>query len=127
MRAMMGRRLRVAVVFGGRSTEHAISCVSAGSVLSHLDRTRFEVIPVGISPAGAWVLASDEPNELAIRDRTLPAVDGTAAPLTLPGDPTVFPGHWYSAEPSASLSEVKRSNYVYRAADLDQWRMLMGG
>jgi glyoxylase-like metal-dependent hydrolase (beta-lactamase superfamily II) len=44
----------------------------------------------------------------------------------LAGDPTVFPGHWYSAEPSASLSEVKRSNYVYRAADLDQWRMLMG-
>ena len=46
---------------------------------------------------------------------------------TLPGDPTVFPGHWYSEEPSASLSEVKHSNYVYRAADLDQWRMLMGG
>lgn len=45
----------------------------------------------------------------------------------LPGDPTVFPGHWYSAEPSASLSEVKRSNYVYRASNLDQWRMLMGG
>ena len=45
----------------------------------------------------------------------------------LPGDPTVFPGHWYSLEPSASLSEVKRSNYVYRAANLDQWRMLMGG
>ena len=45
----------------------------------------------------------------------------------LAGDPTVFPGHWYSLEPSASLSEVKRSNYVYRAANLDQWRMLMGG
>jgi glyoxylase-like metal-dependent hydrolase (beta-lactamase superfamily II) len=45
----------------------------------------------------------------------------------LGGDPTVFPGHWYSLEPSASLSEVKRSNYVYRVADLDQWRMLMGG
>jgi glyoxylase-like metal-dependent hydrolase (beta-lactamase superfamily II) len=45
----------------------------------------------------------------------------------LNGDPTVFPGHWYSLEPSASLSEVKRSNYVYRVADLDQWRMLMGG
>jgi hypothetical protein len=44
----------------------------------------------------------------------------------LPGDPTVFPGHWYSAEPSASLSEVKRTNYVYRASSLDQWRMLMG-
>ena len=45
----------------------------------------------------------------------------------LPGDPTVFPGHWYSPEPSASLSEVKRSNYVYRVANLEQWRTLMGG
>ena len=45
----------------------------------------------------------------------------------LSGDPTVFPGHWYSAEPSASLSEVKRSNYVYRVANLEQWRTLMGG
>lgn len=46
---------------------------------------------------------------------------------TLPGDPTVFPGHWYSSDPSAPLSVVKRSNYVYRASDLGQWRMLMGG
>jgi glyoxylase-like metal-dependent hydrolase (beta-lactamase superfamily II) len=45
----------------------------------------------------------------------------------LSGNPTVFPGHWYSAEPSASLSEVKRSNYVYRVANLEQWRALMGG
>jgi glyoxylase-like metal-dependent hydrolase (beta-lactamase superfamily II) len=45
----------------------------------------------------------------------------------LSGDPTVFPGHWYSAEPSASLSEVKRSNYVFRVANLEQWRTLMGG
>ncbi len=45
----------------------------------------------------------------------------------LSGDPTVFPGHWYSAEPSASLSEVKRSNYVYRVSNLEQWRTLMGG
>jgi glyoxylase-like metal-dependent hydrolase (beta-lactamase superfamily II) len=44
----------------------------------------------------------------------------------LSGDPTVFPGHWYSAEPSASLENVKRSNYVYRASNLDQWRALMG-
>ncbi|MGH3870308.1 MAG: D-alanine--D-alanine ligase family protein [Pseudonocardiaceae bacterium] len=85
---MMGARLRVAVVFGGRSSEHAISCVSAGSVLAHLDRTRFDVIPVGISPEGAWVLGTDEPAELAIRDRGLPTVDGAAAGLVLPGDPT---------------------------------------
>ena len=46
---------------------------------------------------------------------------------TLPGDPTVFPGHWYSAERSAPLEQVKRSNYVYRASNLDQWRAAMGG
>jgi len=46
---------------------------------------------------------------------------------TLPGNPTVFPGHWYSAEPSARLEEVKRTNYVYRVSDLEQWRSLMGG
>ncbi|MBD0322462.1 MAG: MBL fold metallo-hydrolase [Aldersonia sp.] len=44
----------------------------------------------------------------------------------LSGDPTVFPGHWYSADPSASLSEVRKTNYVFRASSLEQWRMLMG-
>jgi D-alanine-D-alanine ligase len=85
---MMERKLRVAVVFGGRSSEHAISCISAGSVLTHLDQTRFEVIPVGISPDGAWFLGTGEPADLAIRDRTLPTVDGTGVALALPGDPT---------------------------------------
>ena len=45
----------------------------------------------------------------------------------LSGDPTVFPGHWYSSEPSASLSDVKSNNYVYKVSNLEQWRSLMGG
>jgi len=82
-----GNKIRVAVVFGGRSTEHGISCVSAGSVLSALDREQFEVVPVGITPEGRWVLAADDPAALEIRDRTLPGVkDGTA--VVLAGDPT---------------------------------------
>jgi D-alanine-D-alanine ligase len=81
-------RLRVAVLFGGRSTEHAISCVSAGSVLAALDRDRYEVLPIGITAQGRWVLASDDPPRLAIRGRELPAVDPTGTALTLPGDPT---------------------------------------
>jgi D-alanine-D-alanine ligase len=85
---MTGNKVRVAVVFGGRSSEHAISCVSAGSVLSHLDRGRFEVVPVGITPAGAWVLGTDDPRELVITDRALPSVDETRTALALPGDPT---------------------------------------
>jgi D-alanine-D-alanine ligase len=81
-------RLRVAVLFGGRSSEHAISCVSAGSVLAALDRDRYDVLPIGITPDGRWVLAADDPASLAIRDRALPAVDPTGTGLALPGDPT---------------------------------------
>ncbi|HEX6501280.1 MAG TPA: D-alanine--D-alanine ligase family protein [Micromonosporaceae bacterium] len=83
------RKIRVAVVFGGRSTEHAISCVSAGSILSALDSDEFEVVPVGITKAGQWVLTSADPGALAIEGRRLPevtAASGTA--VVLPGDPT---------------------------------------
>jgi D-alanine-D-alanine ligase len=64
------------VLFGGRSSEHAISCVTAGSVLGALDRGRYDVVPVGIAPDGRWVLESGDPARLAITgpDR-LPAVD----------------------------------------------------
>ena len=81
-------RIRVAVVFGGRSGEHGVSCVSAASVLAHLDRERYDVVPVGISREGAWVLGTDDPHALEIRDRALPAVDASGTPLALPGDPT---------------------------------------
>ena len=80
-------RKRVAVVFGGRSTEHAISCVSAGSVLAALDRSQYDVVPVGITTDGRWVRMPDDPTLLAISGRELPSVkDGEAHPLT--GDPT---------------------------------------
>ena len=77
-------RIRVAVVYGGRSSEHAISCVSAGSILRHLDPDRFEVIPVGITAEGTWLRTDARPEDLAITDRRLPAVIGdSATPLEL--------------------------------------------
>lgn len=83
------RRTRVAVVFGGRSTEHAISCVSAGSILSALDPDVYEVVPVGITRAGRWVLTSGDPARLAIADRTLPEItDASGSAVVLPADPT---------------------------------------
>jgi D-alanine-D-alanine ligase len=85
---MSGKKVRVAVVFGGRSSEHAISCISAGSVLSYLDQERYEVLPVGITPSGAWVLGTDDPRELAITNRELPSVDESRTAVALPGDPT---------------------------------------
>lgn len=81
-------RTRVAVVFGGRSNEHSVSCVSAGSVLQNLDPQRYEVVPIGITPDGTWVLGSTDPRELTIHGRTLPIVDGNGSALTLTADPT---------------------------------------
>src|SRR4051795_10198360 len=81
----MGDKVRVAVVFGGRSAEHAISCVSAGSVMAALDPDRYEVLPVGITREGGWVLA-DPGQRLAIADGALPEVSGGTA-VSLVGDP----------------------------------------
>lgn len=71
-------RVRVAVVFGGRSNEHAISCVSAGSILRNLDPARFEVVAIGITREGSWVLTDGDPDALAIVDRQLPAVSAAS-------------------------------------------------
>ncbi len=79
-------KLRVAVVFGGRSAEHAISCVSAGSVLAALDPDRYEVVPVGITRDGGWVLTDGDLSRLAIDGGTLPEV-ATGTAVSLVGDP----------------------------------------
>jgi D-alanine-D-alanine ligase len=78
----------VAVVFGGRSSEHAISCVSAGSVLRALDREVYDVVPIGLTPDGRWVLEDDDPERLSITDGKLPEVHATGASVVLAGDPT---------------------------------------
>lgn len=81
-------RVRVAVVYGGRSSEHAISCISAGSILRNLDPDRFEVVAVGITPEGSWVLTDGSPESLTITDGTLPGVTGTSGTaLALAADP----------------------------------------
>lgn len=83
-----GGRVRVAVVFGGRSNEHAISCVSAGSILRNLDPRRFDVVAIGITPEGSWVLTDGDPDALAINNRQLPEVTAeSGTELALPADP----------------------------------------
>ncbi|MGX6604114.1 D-alanine--D-alanine ligase family protein [Micromonosporaceae bacterium Da 78-11] len=83
------RKTRVALVFGGRSTEHAISCVSAGSILGALDPDQYEVLPVGITKEGRWVLAGDDPAQLTITDRRLPEITAaTGNSVVLAADPT---------------------------------------
>ncbi len=77
----MGKVLRVAVVFGGRSAEHPVSVASARSVLANLDRSRFLPVPVGIGPDGGWL--TPEATRRAVQSETsafhwLPATGGPA-------------------------------------------------
>jgi D-alanine-D-alanine ligase len=85
------RKTRVAVVFGGRSTEHAISCVSAGSILGALDPDEYEVVPIGITRTGRWVLANGDPAQLAISERRLPEITAEAGTtVMLTGEATEY-------------------------------------
>ena len=70
----------IAIICGGRSSEHEISCLSAGGVLSGLDGSLFDAILIGITKSGNWVLL---PNDypLTIVNGQLPTVDEKATPL----------------------------------------------
>ena len=73
-------RIRVAVVFGGRGPEHAVSCLGAGNVLRAIDRNEYEVIPIGITRDGSWLEVADDPGKLAITSGDLPSVESVAKP-----------------------------------------------
>lgn len=78
------RKTAVMLVFGGRSSEHAISCATAGGVLGAIDRERYEVIPVGITRDGAWVLEQDDPAGFALDPEKLPEVVDNGTRVRLP-------------------------------------------
>ena len=60
----MTTKQTICVLFGGNSSEHEVSCVSAGNVISNLDRERFHVITVGIEKNGGWFLTTATPEEI---------------------------------------------------------------
>ncbi|WP_188284983.1 D-alanine--D-alanine ligase family protein [Streptomyces sp. CBMA29] len=84
------RKPRVAVVFGGRSSEHGVSVVTAASVLSAIDRDKYDVLPIGITTEGRWALTADDPERMAIADRRMPTVEQVTdheGAVMLPVDP----------------------------------------
>lgn len=69
-------RTRVAIIFGGASSEHDVSCLTAGSVVRAIDRDRFEVVGIGITPSGRWVQVSTEDLlKLDVASNALPRLD----------------------------------------------------
>ncbi|MFI5084926.1 MAG: D-alanine--D-alanine ligase family protein [Actinomycetales bacterium] len=78
-----GRKPRVAVLFGGRSSEHAVSCVTAAGVLAAIDRDKYEVVPIGIARNGQWVLPEADPSQWSLGAATLPEVAPAARTVAL--------------------------------------------
>jgi D-alanine-D-alanine ligase len=74
---------RVAVLFGGRSSEHAVSCVTAAGVLGAIDNDKYDVIPIGIAKTGQWVLASGDTRQWSLSASALPEVVPSDRTVTL--------------------------------------------
>jgi len=74
----------VAIVFGGRSSEHAVSCATAAGVMQAIDRDVYDVLPIGIAKDGRWVLASGDTGALELSAGHVPEVDGSGAGVLIP-------------------------------------------
>ena len=126
---MAGKKLRVGVLFGGRSGEHEVSLLSAASVLKAIDRTKYDVVPIGISKEGRW-LTSGESQKLLNGDgeagnpRHLRAGDPAStlgAAVLARGDSVLVPpeptGEHHSLIPFESGSASQRP--AHQAIDVD--------
>ena len=71
----VSKKIRVGIVAGGQSSEHEISCISAGGVLAAIDRERYEPVLIGITKSGQWVIPPDN-QKLAIENGVLPEIVG---------------------------------------------------
>ena len=94
---MVVTKLRVGVIFGGRSGEHEVSIASAASIFKHLDRTRYDAVPIRIEKDGRWVLTGQVPTAISAADvlkqtqsEALQAVEPTSA-LSQTGVDVIFP------------------------------------
>src|SRR2546426_6455767 len=84
------KKLRVGILFGGRSGEHEVSLLSAASVLNAIDKNKYEVVPIGITKEGRWLTAEHAEN-LLLGNAADKSVRSTQAHLRA-GDPEATPG-----------------------------------
>lgn len=76
-------RIKVAVLFGGRSSEHAVSCVTAAGVLGAIDKDKYDVVPIGIAKNGQWVLAGNEIADWSLTSGIMPEVSPAGRSVSL--------------------------------------------
>lgn len=85
-------RLRVALLFGGNSSEHSISCATAAGIMGAINREKYELIPIGITRAGQFVPAAADPQRWALRKGKLAEVvyEGEAIEFSMAGDRQLY-------------------------------------
>ena len=101
----MARKIRVGVIFGGRSGEHEVSLASARSVMSAMDKEKYEIVPIGITKEGRWIASGDPLMALETGDA------GVSQPVALLGDP--------SRRGLMRLEDTEQAVKATRLAELD--------
>jgi len=108
---MMAEKLRVGILFGGRSGEHEVSLLSAASILKAIDRSKFDVVPIGITKEGRWLAAGDAQG----------LIEGThgAGRALRAGDPQATPGAKLLHEGMPTLMSPEPGSQVAAGKSLD--------
>lgn len=78
--------IKIAIIYGGRSSEHSVSCISAGAIMSHLDLEKYELYPIGITQQGTWTVGESDPEKLRSTNGIMPTVTLTKE-VSLAADP----------------------------------------
>jgi len=124
-RAEAARRVRVALVFGGVSSEHGVSCLTAGGVFAALDPDRYEVLGVGITPTGRWVLVDEDTlRGLEVVDGRLPVLSEDAPDAVLM---THGPGSSLAVRDDVSYGNVDRRSALSWLGPVDVALSLLHG
>src|SRR5688572_16325080 len=84
----MKRRMRVGIIYGGRSGEHEVSLRSAASIIAALDPARYEVVPIAITKDGRWLSGPESLQILEVAQRNLAPIPEHGAEVTIPPEPT---------------------------------------
>jgi len=117
----MAKKLRVGILFGGRSGEHEVSLLSAASVLKAIDRKKFDVVPIGITKDGHWLAAGEAQNLLEGAESTVVRQLRAGDPETTPGAKLLQEGipTLLAPEPAGKSAALTAGSTRPAAANLD--------
>src|ERR1700735_4869182 len=104
---MKKKKLRIGVLFGGRSGEHEISLLSAASILKSIDKTKYEVIPIGITKQGQWLTSGEAQRLLAGDTKPAPILKKNASTksIALNANAELAQGSTALAQQNGSLAQ----------------------